>query len=726
MTSTRASRPTRRSRPALLTLACLGTFGAGPLQAQDDSANTPTAATLKTVTVDAQAYDPDDVRPATVSTATKTATPLRDIPATVDTIEVGKYKSYGINDLSVMLDGIPGIDASYDMRGEGIVIRGFDASSSDMYRDGIRESGQVRRSTANIERIEILKGPASVLYGRGSGGGVVNMVSKQARFDAISSINLRAGSWDNRGGTIDINRIIHPNVVVRLTADHEEADSFRKGIESRNIMYSPSILVDTHNGFSWLAQYTHDDVWRRPDRAPSYDNLPDGLSRRQAFAHPDDYVKDSLRMFRSVLTYDFADDWSVKWTAAQRKANQDFDHLYAGSYCNLEGRLSNGRACSNPGKMTFTRSWQITSNETRTHTLDLTGKFDTGPIKHDILVGVEYTDELRHPRLATSGATSDPSIAYPLAIDPFNPVWSLPKVPRGAVPTNSEHEAHAVALYAQNLITLTPQWKLLLGIRQDDYEFKSTNLNTGASRKYDGRNVSPRAGLIWQPIDEHSLYMSYSRNFAPYGGNGFLNISTNEDAVFNEEPERSEQYEIGIKSDWLDGQLSSQLAVYDLTLLNIRYRPDPENDPYTWAVGRKERTQGVEFSLTGRISRHWYVRGGLGYQEPKVVKDVTTPANEGKYKASRSRKNGNFFLRYSPNDSWYGEVGLTYKGPYYTAIDNLYERSGYTRWDALIGYRGLPWNITLAVTNLTDKDYWRSSSMPGTPRTVLLNASYLF
>src|SRR5690606_15719924 len=136
--------------------------------------------TLPTVQVSADEYDADDVRPEGVTTATKTYMAPKDIPQTIDTLEVNKYKSYGINDLSVMLDGVPGVNTTYGMRGEGVLIRGFSADAGDIYRDGVRESGQVRRSTANVERIEILKGPGSVLYGRGGGGGIINMVSKQA------------------------------------------------------------------------------------------------------------------------------------------------------------------------------------------------------------------------------------------------------------------------------------------------------------------------------------------------------------------------------------------------------------------------------------------------------------------------------------------------------------------------------------------------------------------
>jgi iron complex outermembrane receptor protein len=156
--------------------ACLALLQGGAL-AQD--AQHPQQ-TLPAVQVTGDQYDADDVRPEGVTTATKTYMAPKDIPQAIDTLEVNKYKSYGINDLSVMLDGVPGVNTNYDMRGEGVYIRGFQADSGDIYRDGVRESGQVRRSTANVERIEILKGPGAVLYGRGSGGGVINLVSRHA------------------------------------------------------------------------------------------------------------------------------------------------------------------------------------------------------------------------------------------------------------------------------------------------------------------------------------------------------------------------------------------------------------------------------------------------------------------------------------------------------------------------------------------------------------------
>lgn len=695
-----------------------GLAGAAWAQAESpaDSAAAAQAA-LPTVHVSGAQFDPDDVRPEGVTTATKTYTAPRDIPQTIDTVEVNKYKSYGINDLATMLDGQPGVTANYDMRGEGLTIRGFDVSSGDIYRDGVREGGQVRRSTANVERIEILKGPASVLYGRGAGGGVINLVSKQARFDAKSSATLRGGSWDNVGGTLDINRVLSPNVAVRLTADREQAHSFRSGIRNRNEMVSPSILVDTRTGLRWTGQYTYDNVWRVPDRGPAYEQLPAGVSPRQGFAQPGDYVEDRLRVLRSDLSYDFNPRWSVRWVASQREARQDFDHYFLGTYCNARGRTPTGAACTNPGLLRQSYAWQQTNNKTTIHTVDLTGRAELAGMVHELLVGVEHSDEERQPRLFSTAASNG-------FVDPFNPVFNAVRPAQGAPTQHNLHLAKARALYAQDLISLSPQWKLLVGARYDDYDFDSLNRLTDAWRHASGSSVSPRAGLVWQPSREHSVYASYSKSFSPYGGRGMLGVSGAQD----DEPQYSRQFEAGIKSDWLQGALSTQFSAYQIEHYNIRYQPDATNEPDVWAVRGKERSRGLEFTVSGRLAAGWYVRGGAGITHAEVVENKANRALEGKDLRDVARRTGNLFVRYAPSGPWYGELGVTHAGPRWANDANTSRMAGYSRWDALVGWRAAPWTVTAAVSNLLDKEYWRpgTSGLPGTPRSLLVSVNYQF
>lgn len=672
---------------------------------------------LDTIKVIATVKDDNDQRIKKSSTATKVPFDIKDIPQTINSINVEQQKVYGQNDLGVILNKLPGVDTTYDMRDEGIKIRGFSASSGDIYRDGVRASGQVRQSTANIERIEVLKGPASVLYGRGSGGGMINMISKQANFDSPTIFTLRGGSWDKYGGMMDVNHVVHDKLAIRMTVDQQSEHSFRKGIKQRDMMVSPSIFYDNLAGFNWLVQYTHDNLWRKPDRAPSYANLPKGISNKTAFAHPDDYVKDKFNSFRSVMGYEFNSDWSIKLTNVHRNAAQNFDHIYAGKYCDKNGHLSNGKPCNYNGKIQFNRAWQKTANKTFSNTLDLMGKFNTVSIIHEMLVGIEYNIEKRQPRLALMNP-------YPETVDPFHPHWHSKKPPHSKLSTKTNHKATSKALYWQDLISFSEQWKLLTGLRYDRYDFSSSDKLKHRNRSYNGHSLSPRVGLIWQPWKQHSFYTSYSKNFAPYGGRGLITISTNPDDVYDTKPQYSRQYEVGMKSDWFNDKLSTQIAVYELELYNVRYQPDSQNDPYNWQVRGSDRSQGIELSLIGQLNSQWYINSSVGYQQAKVHKDKKTPANKNKYLSNTAKNSGYVGIRYLPYDNWFTELEVNYKGSMFNDDKNTSKRSGYAIWNTAVGYRSHSYEVTLALTNLLGKEYWRSSSMPGTPRAFLLTGSY--
>ncbi|OCG66326.1 hypothetical protein A9G41_01025 [Gilliamella sp. Nev5-1] len=672
---------------------------------------------IETMKVIANVKDNNDQRIKKSSTATKMPFDIKDVPQTINSVNLEQQKIYGQNDLNVIVNKLPGVDTTYDMRDEGVKIRGFSASSGDIYRDGVRASGQVRQSTANIERIEVLKGPASVLYGRGSGGGIINMISKQANFDSPATLSLRGGSWDKYGGMIDINHILHDKLAMRMTIDHQSDKSFRKGIKQRDTMVSPSLLYDNLEGFNWLVQYTHDHLWRKPDRAPAYYDLPKGVSTKTSYAHPNDYVKDNFSSLRSVMGFAFNHDWSIKLTNLYRQAAQNFDHIYAGSYCHLNGKLNNGKACVHPGKLQFRRAWQETANKTYSNTVDLMGKFNTVSIVHDMLIGVEYNIEKRQPRLALTSA-------YPEAVDPFHPHWHSQKPHYNKLNTKTNHKATSTGFYWQDLISFTTQWKLLAGLRYDDYKFASDDKLKHQNRSYDGHTLSPRVGLIWQPIESQSFYASYSKNFAPYGGRGLITISTDSKTVYDDKPQYSRQYEVGVKSDWLDDKLSSQIALYDLELYNVRYQPDAINDPYNWAVKGSDRSRGIELSVIGQLASKWYINSGIGYQQAKVHKDKKTPANQGKYLPNTAKNSGYLSIRYLPYDNWFTELEVNYKGAMYNDDKNQFKRAGYSVWNAAVGYQLPSFEVTLALTNLLGKAYWRSSSMPGTPRAFLLTASY--
>ncbi len=583
---------------SLLSLMILNIQGANAEELIEFSSKA--AATMPTIKIEAMSeLDPIksyiDYDKANV---TRNGLDKKDIPQTVDTIDVQKYKIYGSNDLSVMLQGTPGVSTSYDMRGDGITIRGFGADTGDIYRDGIRESGQVRRSTANIERIEILKGPASVLYGRSAGGGVVNMVSKFANFDSKSSVGAYAGSYDNYGTTADINQVLNDNLAVRLTGEYGEAGSFRSGIENKIEMFSPSFTYKNDDGkLTWTTQYTYDKLNRVPDRGPTRDNLPAGTSIKMGFAQDGDYVDDILQVVRTDVNYEYAPDWNFHWAASYRQAEQNFDHFYFGNYCGLDGKNSKNEACTKKGYIDQIYYWQQTSNKTTTNTFDIKGKFKTGQLEHQIMVGTDWTYEQREPRLANKTQNGSAIYGY------VNPITGEREYSRGNGPLKiSQHnynEGTTYGVFIQDLIGLNDQLKLMMGLRYDYFDFSTTNKIKNEHRNVKDSTFSPNVGLVWQPVPEHSFYTSYSKSFAPFGGQMGVNQVTGSTDVakMDKEPQYNEQYEVGVKSEWFDNRLNTQFSVFDIRKNNIRYKPNPDSEPEVWATAGQHQSRGLEFRV---------------------------------------------------------------------------------------------------------------------------------
>ncbi|CAM3744154.1 TonB-dependent receptor [Avibacterium endocarditidis] len=638
--------------------------------------------------------------------ATRNLLTIKEMPQTVDVINIQKNKNYGTNDLSSILEGNAGIDATYDMRGENIYLRGFQADASDIYRDGIRESGQVRRSTANIERVEILKGPSSILYGRSNGGGVINMVSKFANFTTSRNIGVTYGSWNSRSVNLDVNQKINENVAVRLTSELSAAEAYRYGVRNKGRMFSPSISLQSDDGrLQWIGQYTYDYQWRIPDRNPAksvYDEM--GIGYRNSFFRDGDYVDDKLQVWRSDLKYFINDLWMVNWQLAYRQADQDFDHYFAGTYSATDKTLKQSYA------------WQKTRNKTFTNNITFNGEFDTARFKHKVTIGLDYSQEERHPILA---------VLRNQEIDPFlnRHQWPARQHPNATV--NNRHKAYSTGIFVQDLISLTDNVKVLLGGRYDFYRFNSTNIKQEC-RDTKGHSFSPNVGVVWEVTPEHTLYASFNRSFSPYGGRGYLGISTDQKDVFNASPEYNQQYEVGIKSDWFDKTLSTTLSAYQLERRNIRYRPNKDILD-VWAVRGKDQSKGVELSLLGQLAPKWYIRSSVGWMVAKIKEDKQNPQNNNRTLNNTGNFTSNLFVRYVPTEKLYLETGVTHLGKRYYFNNNKQTiLPSFTRVDAMVGYNLNPVNITLAVSNLLNKAYWRSDSMPGNPRSFNLRLTYTF
>lgn len=305
---------------------------------------------------------------------------------------------------------------------------------------------------------------------------------------------------------------------------------------------------------------------------------------------------------------------------SSRSAEQNFDRFFGGTWCSPAGRTLANASCRWNGYVRQSSyAWQETSNRTLFNVVELTGELATRGVRHKLLVAVDSAWEDRQPRLFSNPNSSCSGTSLCGYVDPFDLADRFndrATRPRPGPSQHNHHQAESHSVFAQDVMTLIPQVTLVLGLRCDWYRFLSTNLllAEGAAnrqRSYRDDTLSPSAGIVWQPVEAHSVYASYNKSFAPYGGRGLLSVAVGSRAVFDDMPQYQEQVETGIKSDWLNARLSTQFSIFDLQRSNIRYRPNPDPEPFIWAIQGRQRSIGAEFSMIGRITRSWFARGGV-------------------------------------------------------------------------------------------------------------------
>lgn len=656
----------------------------------------------------------DDPRVKISSTATRTSTPLRYVPQAIDSIKTSNVANYGTNDIGDALSGMPNVSSSADTRFDSLRIRGFDASN-DFYLDGIRDDSQYKRDLHNIERVEVLKGPAAVLYGRGSQGGIVNRVSKMPEFGRRSTLEAQLGSEDLRSLYADLSADPSENLSLRLNMGNMDENSFRDGVSGNRQLFAPSMSWQLTPDLNWLVQYEYSRYNRTPDRGiPGINGRPADVGRDTTYGNGHDFIDDKSQSLRSKLTYAINDDWQLRQTLGVFKLDSDFDNTYLTGFDKKTNKVTR-------------QHWQqdLTTRNVYNN-VELEGGFDTFGLEHRLLTGIEIGSQRRDPTLYNA-ATSGPGSSAVPALDLYNPDRNLRHTGRMQVSSDSHTEVESRAVYVQDQLRLNDQWQLLAGLRYDTFDIESTNKLRNISEDRDSHSTSPRVGLVWTPLQNHSFYASWSKTFSPVGG-GLIGITPGAAGNSNDlSPELTRQKEIGVKSDWLDDRLSTTLAIYDLELYNRR-TTDP-NDPTLTIMTGVQRSRGIELTATGNIVGHWYMRGGVGMQDAKIEKDNN--GLEGKRINNVAKHNASLFLTWKPEMGWYGETGLTLVGQRYADNANTTVLPGYGRWDALAGYRFKDWDVRAALNNITDREYYDSATsqyqiQPGAPRSVVMTGTYSF
>lgn len=640
-----------------------------------------------------------------VATATRTNTPAKLVPQAIDSVKASELTAFGQPTLSEALTGIPGVNASGDTRFDSVNIRGFSASN-DFYLDGFRDDMQYTRDLGNIERVEVLKGPAAVLYGRGSTGGIINRVSKKPQKGQESSVTALVGSFDTRRVAADLNAEAGERVQLRLNLAQEDKDSFRNDVTSKRTLLAPSANWEISDKLNWLVQYERNAHDRTPDRGiPGVNGRPADVPREYVYSDTRrDFIDDVAQSTRSRLSWDLNDQWQLRQQLGYSTLDSQFDNTYVTSV---------------KGDQVTRARWQqdLKANSLISNT-EAEGQLQTGPVEHRLLIGLEQNWQERTPKLYQN--------ANPIPAGNLYDPGSLPTY-NGAMKLSSDanHKVRGYGLYLQDQLSLG-DWHLVGGLRRDDFTVTSRRNDLNKEETLSVTSLSPRLGLVWNPLEDHAFYTSYSKTFTPVGG-GLIGITPG-DKNNSLDPQNTRLYEGGVKSDWLDGRLATTLSLYRLEMYNKRSK-DPL-DPTKVTLTGLQRTDGIELSARAQLTDELYLRGGIAIQDAEQVK--ADADLQGKRPMNVSRQNGQLFAGYeSGQQGWFGETGVTAVGDRFADNANTTTLPGYARFDARAGYRWQQWEAQLSAENLTDHDYFVSATsasqiLPGTPRQLNLSAAYRF
>lgn len=642
---------------------------------------------------------------AEVATATRTATPAKLVPQTIDSVSASELTAYGQPSLSEALTGIPGVNASGDTRFDSVNIRGFNASN-DFYLDGLRDDMQYTRDLGNIERVEVLKGPAAVLYGRGSTGGIINRISKTPQRGQASSVTARVGSFNSQRLAADLNAEAGERVQLRLNLAQEDADSFRDGVTSQRTLLAPAINWEINDSLNWLLQYERNGSDRTPDRGiPGVNGRPAEVPIESVYSDTSrDFIDDLAQSTRSRLTLDLNEQWQLRQQLGYTSLDSRFDNTYV---TGVKG-----------DQVTRARWQQDLKASSLTSNTEAEGQLQTGPVEHRLLLGLEQNWQERTPKLYQNASPIPPGNLY----DPGSlPSYHGPM----KLASDASHKVRGVGLYLQDQLSLG-DWHLLGGLRRDAFTVTSRRNDLDKEETLSVTSLSPRLGLVWNPIEEHAFYTSYSKTFTPVGGE-LIGITPG-DKNNQLDPQHSRLYEGGVKSDWLGGRLATTLSIYRLEMYNKRSK-DPL-DPTKVILTGLQRTEGIELSARAQLTDELYLHGGVALQDAEQVK--ADADLQGKRPSNVSRQNGQLIAGYqNGQQGWFGETGVTAVGDRFADNANTTVLPGYARFDARAGYRWQQWDAQLSVENLTDHQYYLSATsaaqiMPGSPRQLHLTAAYRF
>ena len=700
---------------------------------------TPTPAALPAAAAGAANANPyaDATAPYKVdrSSSTKLSEPLLDTPRTVTTVGKEVMQDKGATSVRELARTTPGVTLGTgeggNPFGDRLFIRGFD-SRNDAYINGVRDSGVPIRENFNTEQIEILKGPSATVGGRGTTGGAVNIVTKQAAERDFTVVTTTLGTDATKRGALDYNKKLSEQWSIRVNGMWQDADvAGRDEVFDNRWGGALAILWRPSSSFKITADYYHLSLDQLPDWGVPWDSVnrrpftDSGVSRDAYYGYP---ARDFQKSQQDVLTSGIeakVTDW-LTFSNKFRYGVSVIDYIASAPEAVT-------RTSVDPTK------WSVQSrpksryqeNETIANQLDLTAKVDALGVKHTIVTGVEINREeiTRDSYTGLSSEAFNPGAGVPsgtLVVSLWNhntgSLGFTGSPTRAALPAVVTVDTKSA--YILDTIKLTDQWIVTGGVRLDSYGLALDQANANGTRLLLSRDdviLNYSTGLTYKPLSNASIYAAFGTSSNPVGqeldgvGQAYGGLSAGNALL---DPEQNRSIELGTKWELLGRRLLATAAIFETE--KDKARETRAGDPDVYSTG-KYRVRGVEFGLSGNVTSALSVYGGLVVMDSKVL-DSINPADIGRPFANIAHESFNLLAKYKVTD-WFTLGGqVTYRGKIRggTVAANNNTIDDFWRFDALAELKlSEHYSLQIQGLNLTDEVYYDALYRSGSPFTYI-------
>jgi catecholate siderophore receptor len=744
--------PPGRLRPVAIALLGLCALSRGHAQGAPQVA-AGREATLPTVRVQ-NAITASDFAPGANSLGRLPADPM-DTPQSITVINKPLIESQGATSLASALRNVPGLTigaAEGGQIGTNINLNGFSART-DVYLDGMRDRGQYYRDTFALDAVEVLMGPSSMLFGRGSTGGVINQVTRKPRLASFGEATASVTSNGLVRSTVDLNRPLGENAAFRIAAMAQDGDATNRDQNKlHDYGIAPSLALGlgtpTTITASALLQHNRDMA---DYGVPPLNGRPAPVDRDTAYGFTDDRTISDIGTLGLAIQHKLSATTKLRnqtqynnvRTNATETAPQGIGTIVGGVFVPLP--TGNSAAPLTPTSalpldQLFVRQ-QSHDRTIRDRSLFNLTEFETelqhGAFKHNLLAGVEFgVDDFRNQNYFRNGSCNGTPLNPATGTSGFVACTPLIDPPQVASPANVPEStgnlqtghATTAAAFVNDKLSLGPRWKLVGGLRHDHFRARIANSRPSATQSAAQDQTvdftSVRTGLIYQPTPAQSFYVSYSTSFNP-SLEQLVATTGNTDPL---PPQRNRAYEAGMKWDVLGGDLSTSAAVFRITQYNAR----AQNNDGTFSATGTVRVDGFRAGASGRLTRRLQLFAAYTFLDAEIVNGIA-PATQGRTPLNTPRHGANLWASYALSPEWEIGGGVNFVDARFANNTDLVRVPSYTRFDALLAYHQPKYDIRLNIFNLADRHYYDAlipsdggRAVPGLARTAMLSVNYRF